>query len=289
MKRTTAGKGVDFWLRIVVLSMGAALVALLFFADKRNLTNKPRMAPATSEVATQAPVSLPGTIAPLPDDPRLQAWVDQLAEQKDAAKLPLLDSIVVSLQAGSHFVQAADFASQRAAIDRSFSNLLTAGHLYLEASRQPGIMADSSVFRSYSERSLSFLTDALKLNPRDENALLLQGLALVESQQPQNSMRGIMAIREVLTINPDNLKASFHLGQFSLQTGQYEKAIARFEKVLSLDPEWDQARLKLAIALYQNGKLEASRLNLEKIVERQADSESVQVAQSLLKQLPTKK
>lgn len=49
-------------------------------------------------------------------------------------------------------------------------------------------------------------------------------------------MQGIMLLREVLQEDPNNADANFHLGVFSIQSGQFEKGIARFENVLNADP-----------------------------------------------------
>ena len=59
-----------------------------------------------------------------------------------------------------------------------------------------------------------------------------EAIALVNGQDP---MRGIMMLREILEEQPDNVEAHWHLGLFSIQSGQYDKALARFQKVLELD------------------------------------------------------
>ncbi|HNU55322.1 MAG TPA: tetratricopeptide repeat protein [Flavobacteriales bacterium] len=61
-----------------------------------------------------------------------------------------------------------------------------------------------------------------------------EAIALVNGQDP---MRGIMMLREILAEDPDNVEAHWHLGLFSIQSGQYDKALNRFQKVLELDPE----------------------------------------------------
>jgi len=59
-----------------------------------------------------------------------------------------------------------------------------------------------------------------------------EAVGLVQGQDP---MRGIMMLREVLQEDPDNVEAHWHLGLFSIQSGQYEKALERFKKVKELD------------------------------------------------------
>lgn len=59
-----------------------------------------------------------------------------------------------------------------------------------------------------------------------------EAVALVNGQDP---MRGIMMLREILQEDSNNVEAHWHLGLFSVQSGQYEKALSRFQKVLALD------------------------------------------------------
>lgn len=48
-------------------------------------------------------------------------------------------------------------------------------------------------------------------------------------------MRGIMLLREVLEEDSTNAAVHWHLGQFSIQSGQYDKAADRFRKVVKYD------------------------------------------------------
>ena len=48
-------------------------------------------------------------------------------------------------------------------------------------------------------------------------------------------MQGILKLREIIENDPENIDASWYLGLFSIQTGQYEKAIERLEMVARKD------------------------------------------------------
>lgn len=61
-------------------------------------------------------------------------------------------------------------------------------------------------------------------------------------------MQGILKIREVAEKYPGNVKANFTLGMLSMQTGQYIKAVGRFETVLETQPENADAWRMLAEA-----------------------------------------
>lgn len=48
-------------------------------------------------------------------------------------------------------------------------------------------------------------------------------------------METILKLRTLAEEQPDNVEAQYHLGLFSWQTGQYDKAMDRFRRVIALD------------------------------------------------------
>lgn len=74
---------------------------------------------------------------------------------------------------------------------------------------------------------------ALKEISGDEQRLA-QAVAMVQGENP---MQGITILREMLQENPENVDVLWHLGHFSIQSGQYEKAVERFKQIIALDVE----------------------------------------------------
>jgi uncharacterized protein HemY len=72
-----------------------------------------------------------------------------------------------------------------------------------------------------------------KESTKDEQRLA-QAIAMVQGEKP---MQGITILREMLQENPENVDVIWHLGHFSIQSGQYEKAIERFKQIVALDVE----------------------------------------------------
>lgn len=65
-------------------------------------------------------------------------------------------------------------------------------------------------------------------------ARMMEAVTLVNGSDP---MRGIMMLRQIVEEEPDNAEAHWHLGLFSVQSGQLDKALERFKKVRDLDAE----------------------------------------------------
>ncbi len=63
---------------------------------------------------------------------------------------------------------------------------------------------------------------------------MAEAIALVQGTNP---MQGIQQLLAIVKEDPDNAAAHWHLGLFSVQSGQYPKALERFQKVAELDPE----------------------------------------------------
>jgi FimV-like protein len=67
-------------------------------------------------------------------------------------------------------------------------------------------------------------------------------------ESPEALMKGVLQMRSLADANPENADLQWHMGKFSMQTGQYEKAVSRFEKVISLDANHHQAYMQLAVS-----------------------------------------
>lgn len=60
---------------------------------------------------------------------------------------------------------------------------------------------------------------------------------LNELAQGGAPMQVIVKLRDLADAEPDNVEAQYHMGMFSWQTNQYDKAMDRFRKVIALDPK----------------------------------------------------
>lgn len=79
--------------------------------------------------------------------------------------------------------------------------------------------------------------------PIDADSLkLMQAIELVNGPNP---MEGITMLREILAKDSMNVEANYWLGVFSVQSGQLDKAISRFNKVLSVNPNYLAAHIDM--------------------------------------------
>ena len=98
-------------------------------------------------------------------------------------------------------------------------------------------------------------------------------------------MAGIKKLLGVLEKDPNHLGALRQLGFMSIQTGQYEKAVKRFTKIIEVNPEEAMAYYMLAQA-YEglNNKYEAvSAYN--KYVELEEDEAKIEAVKNRIKEI----
>ncbi len=67
------------------------------------------------------------------------------------------------------------------------------------------------------------------------NAIIDKMNAAMANGEPP--MAAILELRKLADEEPQNVEAQYHLGLFSWQSGQYDKSMERFRKVIALDPK----------------------------------------------------
>lgn len=284
MKQTQSGQGKqnEKWLRLAVSVLGVLLVVLIFFANKTQLNDTLASLSAVQESGSD---DLADRLPPLPEEAESGALISRLNEVAGPKKLQLLDSIIISLQARNRFDYAALYAERKVDEDSSLQNTLAAGLLNQQAGELSYIKSDSLLFTRFNTASIKYLETYTRSDSTNEKALIALGLGYVASNKPENSMKGILTLRRVVTLNPNNVEAGFRLGLFSLQTGQLERAIDRFNQVLRVRPDFVEARFQLAYAYSQSNNPVMAKKLLEQVVREAQTGELKQAATDLLNQL----
>lgn len=187
--------------------------------------------------------------------------------ESKADKEGLLDEIISEFKAINRYDSAAVYAEYFAIEFPEDNNFQKAGEIYFEAF--------TFAFDSEKKERLALKARELFQRVLDNNPELLDlktkiGLTYMSSESP---MQGIMMIREVLEQDPDNELAISNMGFLAMQSGQYDKALARFQKLIELNPQDMQARFYLGVCYKELGENEKARevLNLVKSQESNPD------------------
>lgn len=109
-----------------------------------------------------------------------------------------------------------------------------------------------------------------------------EAIAKVNSENP---MEGIFMLRGILEEDPNNVKAIFAMGMLSVKSGQYQKAVARFEKLLELEPNKAEAHKMLGDSYRALDDTEAAILSYQKFLKYSDDDKEKTEVDALIKEL----
>ena len=102
----------------------------------------------------------------------------------------------------------------------------------------------------------------LKLDPKNVDAKIMLASCFVEGTQ--NPMQGITLLKDIEKTDSNNVKLQLSFAFFSVKSGQLDKAITRFKKVLAVDSNYIEAYLHMADAYEQQGETNETITVLEK-------------------------
>ena len=129
---------------------------------------------------------------------------------------------------GRVFEPYAWYQAQAARLENSEKSLTFAAHLFLQNMRgendQPLRTWKALEAKDLFERSL-------KINPQNDSSIIGLGACYIFGGISATPMEGILKVRAVADRDSLNIFAQEVLGHGSMYSGQYDKAIARFETV----------------------------------------------------------
>jgi predicted Zn-dependent protease len=125
-------------------------------------------------------------------------------------------------------------AEQVAALDNTDAAWSVAGATYFEALRN----TSDTISRSFcAQRAVKAFENAASLNPNEPEHRVNLALVYAEQPPPDNPMQAVMILRDLEQKFPEAPAVYNALGRLAIKTGQWERAITRLEKALSLEPQ----------------------------------------------------
>jgi tetratricopeptide (TPR) repeat protein len=247
--------------QIALISGGVILIVLLLFAN----TKLPKKEEAqASDHAGPNTIALKTLVesaksALTNEQKSLMQKLEQVAEVAPDKNKAYHD-IVNQWDSLRHPAVAAYYMEQAAIAIPNEKNWEEAGNRYYAATR----------FVKDAERPLLFskamecFEKTLEMNPTNVEAKINLASCYVEgSSEP---MKGIGMLREIEKTDSNNVNLQLNFAFFSEKSGQWDRAIARFEKVLKIKPDFIEAYLHLADAYQQKGDKANAIKSLEKYI-----------------------
>lgn len=251
------------WRQWTAITAGVLLFGSLFFINRRptgkdaeqNTASNGHAAKSISidSIFSQAEMQVPASV---------KADVDKIksgiASADNQAKAKLLDSIVGIYDSIGAQIPATYYTEKLASLKNSTELWYQAGDRYYKCAE----VVRSDARAAILQRAIECFDNSLKIDSNNLASIVGKGECIVEGGG--SPMEGIGLIEGVLRKDSNNEKALVALGVFSIQSAQYPKAIARFQKVLKIDPSFTEAYVYLAEASEKSGDKQAAITYLKK-------------------------
>lgn len=166
--------------------------------------------------------------------PNLSVHINELEGQLKAASGAEKTSLQLQLAKAwdnvSQPAPAAFYYQTAAKSENKFDDWLQAGNRFNSAFR---VTQDSTLQATMLAGSVEAFTKATTMQPNNLEAKTGLGIAYVNGGAP-SPMQGISLLLEVVGKEPNNWNANFNLGLFSMKSGQFDKAVIRFTKLIEM-------------------------------------------------------
>ncbi|MDX1476569.1 MAG: tetratricopeptide repeat protein [Saprospiraceae bacterium] len=105
--------------------------------------------------------------------------------------------------------------------------------------------------------------NALSLNPDNLEHRINLAICYAEHPPADNPMKGIQTLLRLNEEHPRNTSVMFHLARFGIRTGQYDRAIARLQTALQINPDERRLHCLLATAYRETGRTAEAKTHQE--------------------------
>jgi tetratricopeptide (TPR) repeat protein len=258
----------------ITLAVAIILIALLYWGGntvppKKTVAEMQR--PSSGGTVAQGPA----TMRPASFDSILAAAQQQLPKSV-ADTVKIIENELVAIRDSSRMATvflrlskvwqrngqlplSAYYMGKAAKLENSGKNLTFAAQFFLQLMEHE---QSQTMHRWEADQAISCLEQALKADPANEEAQLALATALIEGTG--EPMKGVQMLRAIVQEKPDDVPANMLLGRMSIQSGQFDKAIGRFETVLKKEPENKEALYFMAQAYEGKGDKKKAIELLEK-------------------------
>jgi Flp pilus assembly protein TadD len=249
--------------QIILSVVSVVLVGVLYFfgpsqpAKKSNANeataNRDKAAAGADEHAqfdfaqyrTEAITSLPSAVQ---DSAKLMD--EKIAAASGTDKIALLQQQKEFFVRKGIPLAAAASMLQAAETQNTVDSWTKAGHFYMAVSMGE---EENELLAQYAvNEAAACYQKAADLKPEDLDLKI--NLAAAYMQGGGQVMQGVQILLGIIEKHPDHIPANLILGRYGIISGQYDKAVARLEKVVKLDPKNSEALFYLAEAYNALGR-----------------------------------
>lgn len=241
-------------LQITVIAVSVLLFAGLYFGGRTTPSNRSNVE-KTRALRAESSTDTEKLISSAKADLTTEQLATIVAIEKDLP-LQLTDSLRAESfknlskewYAYNQFAIAGIYAQKVAEIFNTEESWSIAGTTFAIGQKRT---IDETSRKFCIEQAIAAFNKAIEINPKETQHKINIALTYVETEQP---MRGIGMLRELNQKEPNNTAVLLALGQLSVRSGQYDKAIERYQQVINIEPNNLRAYYALAQVYQSLGK-----------------------------------
>ncbi len=245
--------------QIILVAAGILLVVTLFFLGKTVSDSKPVATMPTQKTQNfdiEKFISNKRSTLTLSQLKFLSHLEDSSASSSN--KINTYNNLAAFWKDSIHLFEPFAYYTEAASkLDNSEKSLTFAAQIFLEGLRGED---DLAKVEWESGEAISLYEKALALNPENDDLKIELASCYVygkgRSGDPQETMKGIQQLLSVVRKDSTNMKAQMVLGVGGYVSGQYDKAIARLNKVVTAQPDNFEATAFLADTYAAQGNKE---------------------------------
>ncbi|GHE55849.1 MAG: tetratricopeptide repeat protein [Bacteroidota bacterium] len=212
--------------------------------------------------------------------PKIDYWKSQLfANGNIQPNNEALDSLMAVFQQINQYDSAAYFANTFAERFNSTEHWRKAGDAYFEAFTYAINEQKTSLLGNKAREAYQIVLEA-----QPDNLDVKHNVALTYVAGP-SPMQGIMMLREIIEEDPSNEKALMSMGRMSINTGQFENGIERFQSLVQYYPNHIEGNFFLGVCYFEAGQMVKARAQFEKIKTLDASEQILTAANEYLQRI----
>ncbi len=271
----------------IILTLAIVLLGLFLFSrdikglvkPKENGKTAPNMtqnvAPGTASVTIEEVSATAKNLISLALNKEIVIAEDEYKKASAADKAKYAEVLAKKWDDVEQQIPSAMYLEVMATSKNTTNSWLTAGNQFLKAFENT---RDSLIQPQMLLKANNAYTKAMALDSTNTDAKTGLGVTIVNGLGAP--MAGITMLLEVVKKEPKNLKANMNLGMFAIKSGQFDKAITRFNLIIStIKPTPDAyfylgtayenlGRYKEAIEAYLNSKKLAANITLSSFIDK---------------------
>ncbi|MGW8123400.1 tetratricopeptide repeat protein [Roseivirga echinicomitans] len=261
--------------QIILLTVGILAVVLLYLLPTSVVDNN------DNDLLQFVDESKPGGevidhSSEIPEEiqPKIDFWKEKLASSSDLKKDEVaLDSLMVIFQNINQYDSAAYYAESFAKEFETITLWQKAGDAYFEAFT---FALEPKKVERLGNKAREMYNKVLEQTPDNLDVKNNLAMTYIASSSP---MQGITMLREILEVDSRNEKALLNMGRLSMQSNQFDKAVERFEALVSYHPNSLDGNYLLAVCYFETGSNEKAKAQFQKVKNMDSDP-AVQTAVS---------